>query len=348
MINKEHLQTLLSSLPSTRGVTRELRREERVAVEEAAQCRIAVVVPAYNEERQIVKVLSTMPEYVDHVVVVNDASRDRTADVTKEIARKDKRIVLLNHDVNQGVGGAIATGYKWSRDNDVDVAVVMAGDAQMDPKDLPLIIGPVVRGEVDYSKANRLVSGEAFRLIPKVRYFGNSVLSLLTKIASGYWHVADSQTGYTAINRKALHLIDWDRMYRRYGQPNDLLVRLNVYDLRVRDVPVEPVYNVGERSGIKIHRVVPTISWLLLKLFLWRMKEKYIIRDFHPLIFFYTLGFCLAVASVAFLARLVWIWITRAYVPDITALAFVFCSVSALQSLFFAMWFDMGRNEGLK
>lgn len=348
MTSKEQLKTLLATESISRLYSASVDRDRRKNAEEASQARIAVVVPAYNEESQITKVLSTMPLYVDHIVVVNDASRDRTAETTAEFARTDSRVVLLNHEVNQGVGGAIATGYKWARDNAVDVAVVMAGDAQMDPTDLPLIIGPVARGEVDYAKANRLISGRAFQMIPKVRYFGNSALSLLTKIASGYWHVADSQTGYTAINLRALRLIDWDRMYKRYGQPNDLLVRLNVYDLRVRDVPVEPVYNVGEKSGIKIHKVLMTISWLLFKLFLWRLKEKYVIRDFHPLIFFYALGATLSVASVGFLGRLLWIWVSRGYVPDITALAFAFCGVTALQSLFFAMWFDMEKNKDLK
>ena len=118
--------------------------------------------------------------------------------------KRDGRVVLINHEFNQGVGGAIATGYKWARDHGIDVAVVMAGDGQMAPEDLPNLLDPVVSGEVDYSKGNRLISGEAFKKIPRIRYFGNSVLSLLTKIASGYWHIADSQTGYTAINKKAL------------------------------------------------------------------------------------------------------------------------------------------------
>ena len=118
-------------------------------------------------------------------------------------------------------------------------------------------------------------------------YFGNAVLSLLTKIASGYWHVADSQSGYTAMNRNVLNTINWRFMYTRYGQPNHLLIMLNVFNFRVRDVPVIPVYGIGEKSGIKVKKVIFTLSWLLFKNFMWRMKEKYFIRDFHPLIFFY-------------------------------------------------------------
>ncbi|TAL62391.1 MAG: glycosyltransferase family 2 protein, partial [Bacteroidetes bacterium] len=249
--------------------------------------KICAVVPAYNEGTQIAGMLSVMPDFVDKIIVVNDCSKDPTGRIVQDMTQKYSSIILIHHEKNQGVGGAIATGYKWARDNDMDVTVVMAGDGQMDPSDLSAILDPVVNNEVDYSKGNRLFTGEAYKKIPKARYFGNAILSFFTKIASGYWHVADSQTGYTAINRKALCLIDWDKMYKRYGQPNDILVRLNIYDMKVRDVPVKPLYNIGEKSGIKIRKVVFSISWLLLKLFLWRMKEKYIIRNFHPLVFFY-------------------------------------------------------------
>ena len=128
----------------------------------------------------------------------------------------------------------------------------MAADNQMDPADLLMLVEPVARGEVDYAKANRLVSGEAWKLIPRTRYLGNAILSLLTKIASGYWHVADSQTGYTAISRAMLAQLDLDRVYRGYGFPNDMLVHLNVWNARVRDFPSRPVYGVGEQSGIKL------------------------------------------------------------------------------------------------
>jgi len=224
----------------------------------------------------------------------------------------------------------------------------MAGDGQMDPSDLPAVLDPVVDGKVDFSKGNRLITGEAYKKIPKVRYFGNAALSFLTKIASGYWHVADSQSGYTAINKRALDTIDWDKMYRRYGQPNDLLVRLNVANFRVCDVEVKPVYNVGENSGIKIRRVVFSISWLLMKLFLWRLKEKYIIRDFHPLIFFYALGLCMFCINLFFFVRLIILWIAVGSVPEITFLVWMFSMSIGLMCIFFAMLFDMESNRDLK
>ncbi len=307
--------------------------------------KIAVVVPAYNEEAQISKVIETMPGFVDKIVIIDDKSTDNTAKVVEEYAKRDKRIVLLRHKKNKGVGGAIATGYKWARDHDFDIAVVMAGDAQMDPEDLPDILDPVAEGKADYSKGNRLFTGEAYKKIPKLRYLGNAALSLLTKIASGYWHIADSQCGYTAANKKVLNTIDWDQMYTRYGQPNDLLVKLNIYNFRVTDVPVKPVYNVGERSNLKIRKVIFSLSLLLIKLFFWRLKEKYVIRDFHPLIFFYILGLLFLGLSGGFFIQLVYLWVKMGHAPELTALGMLFSFGIGFQSLFFAMWMDMDYNK---
>ena len=310
---------------------------------------IGVVVPAYNEETLIGHVIETMPDYVDKIVVVDDCSQDKTCDRVRSYSngsfQKD-RLILIEHAENQGVGGAIATGYEWCRDHEIDIAVVMAGDAQMDPADMPALLEPVVIGQADYTKGNRLFTGDAWTQIPRIRYLGNSAMSLLTKIASGYWHVADSQSGYTAISQKALKMIDWKQMYKRYGQPNDLLVRLNVYNFKVHDVPVKPVYNIGEKSGIKPLRIIPKLSWLLFKLFLWRMWQKYVIRDFHPLVFFYLMAFFLLIASVPLGLRVFIKWfILDGIIPSINALAWMSSVIAGLQSLFFAMWFDMEYNR---
>lgn len=311
--------------------------------------KIGVVVPCFNEEKLIKKTILTVPKFVDKIIVVDDASKDDTVLIVNELARRDtKHVVLLQHDVNQGVGGAIATGYKWCCENDIDIAVVMAGDAQMHPDDMTSLLEPVVKDETDYAKGNRLFSGDAWKIIPRWRYLGNSALSLLTKIASGYWHIADSQSGYTAINRKALERIDWGSMYKRYGQPNDLLVRLNVYNFRVRDVPIKAIYNIGEESGIKPLPIIPRLFFLLVKLFFWRMYHKYIIRDFHPLIFFYALALFLIIISVILFGRLIVIWNMTGAVPPINALTIIFTGITAFQSVFFAMWFDMDYNKHLR
>ena len=309
---------------------------------------IAVVVPCYNEETQIKRVIDTMPEYVDQIVIVDDLSEDDTVSVVHELAQSDSRIELIRHSQNGGCGGALATGYIWARDNGFDVAVRMDGDGQMDPSDLESLLEPVVNGETDYSKGNRLYTGEAFKMIPKARYFGNSILTLLTKIASGYWHVADSQSGYTAMNNEVLRILDWRFMYTRYGQPNHLLIMLNVLNFRVRDVPVKPVYGIGEKSGIKVKKVIFTLSWLLFKNFLWRMKEKYFIRDFHPLIFFYFLGFSFSILTLILFGRLFYRWWLIESIPPVNALAAMFSFMSSSLFTLFAMWFDMEANKDLK
>jgi hypothetical protein len=239
-------------------------------------------------------------------------------------------------------------GYKWARDHKIDISVVMAGDAQMDPSDLPNLLDPIVNGEVDYTKGNRLFTGKAWRTIPKTRYFGNAILSFLTKIASGYWHVADSQSGYTAAALKVLRTLDLDSIYKRYGMPNDILVKLNVYRFRVRDVPINPIYGVGEQSYMKIHKVIFTLSFLLCRLFLWRLQEKYIIRDFHPLVLFYLLGFVLTPTGIIFGGYLLIYRLFVGTVAATSALFAAFFTISGLQSLFFAMWFDMEYNKELK
>jgi len=310
---------------------------------------VCVVVPVYNESTQIGKVIETMPDFVDKIVIIDDASTDNTVELVKEYQENiENTIILIEHTKNEGCGGALATGYKWARDNNIDIAVRMDGDSQMNPKDLPKLLDPVVEDNADYAKGNRLFTGEAYKKIPKLRYFGNASLSLLTKIASGYWHIADSQSGYTAMNKKVLQAIDWEKMYKHYGQPNDLLVRLNIYNFKVTDIPVEPVYNIGERSGIKIQKVIFTIGWLLIKMFLWRMKEKYIIRDFHPLIFFYFIGALFSVLTVVLFARVFIYWILIGNIPPINALAAMFSFMSASLFSLFGMWFDMEANKDLK
>jgi glycosyltransferase involved in cell wall biosynthesis len=310
---------------------------------------VAVVVPAYNEEKLIGKVIETIPDYVDYLVIVDDLSKDQTVEVVNSyISASNDRIVLICMKKNVGVGGAIAAGYKWCRDHKIEATAVMAGDAQMDPSDLPALLDPVVNGEADYTKGNRLFTGEAWHKIPKARYMGNAALSLLTKIASGYWHVADSQTGYTVANYKVLSTLDLDAIYKRYGMPNDMLVKLNIYNFRVRDVEIQPIYGIGEKSGIKPILIIPKFIVLLSRLFMMRMFQKYVIRDFHPLIFFYFSGFTFSL--IGWLLG-IYLFIYRLSVGPVVAtstIAVIFLIITGMQSLFFAMWFDMDSNKNLK
>lgn len=310
--------------------------------------RIAVVVPCFNEENNLGVVVNTVPDYVDHIVLVDDKSTDRTLIIAKELLESNPKVVILELKENEGVGGAIAAGYEWCRDNDVDAAAVMAGDAQMDPYELPLLLCPVLNKVANYTKGNRLLYKDAFTLIPRVRFFGNSVLSLLTKFASGYWSVSDTQCGYTVADKDVLDTIDWQKMYKRYGQPNDLLISLNINDFVVKDIIVRPVYNVGEKSGIKISRVIFTISRVILKGAIRRLYWKYVVKDFHPLILFLAFGVSMFLIGAAFAAHVAFSFFGGASVPNVSLICALFSFGTAFNSLFFSMWLDMVEGKSLK
>lgn len=307
---------------------------------------VGVVVPCHNEGHLIGTVIETMPEYVDRIIVVDDVSSDDTARIVADYAeRMPDRVRLIRHERNGGVGAAIVTGYKAAIEERLDMTAVMAGDAQMDPGDLTALLDPVVEDRCEYSKGNRLFTGDAWETIPKVRYLGNSALSLMTKIASGYWHVADSQTGYCVATLTALETIDLDALYPRYGFPNDMLVQLNIYGFRVRDVPIKPVYGVGERSGIKLWKVIPTLSLLLFRRFWYRMFQKYVIHDTHPLVLFYLTGFAFGLIGFVLGLLQVIARIDGRPLSIATTVLSALLLISGLQFVFFAMWFDMDYNR---
>ncbi len=311
---------------------------------------VTVVVPSYNEEKQIKGVITTIPGFVDGVIVVDDCSTDKTPDVVREIidsGRDGPQIALIRQEQNKGQGAAVARGIKEALSKETDIVCVMDGDGQMDPDELHLLVGPIAQNQTDYAKGNRLFHRDAWNDIPRYRYLGNAFLSMLTKIASGYWHVADSQSAYIAASAQAFEMIDLDALYPRFGYPNDLLVRMNVSGMRVADVSVRPVYNVGERSKMRLWKVIPTMMWLILRRFCWRMREKYIIRDFHPLVFFYLIGGLLGLMGLGLFVRMLWYWGSSGRIPPINTMVWVFCMISSLQFLLFAMWFDMEMNRHL-
>lgn len=302
---------------------------------------IGVIVPAYNEAKLIGRVLETMPDYVDKIIVVDDASDDHTSEVVQSYEPSlSGRLILIRHEVNQGVGGAIITGHHRALAEGMDVVAVMAGDAQMDPSELSRVLDPVIEGRADYAKGNRFFSGEAWQIMPRVRYFANAALSMLTKIASGHWHVADPQCGYTAISRQALESLDLDRLSKGYQFESSMLVHLNVLNLRVVDVPVRPIYGIGEDSGIQHGWAVLAFALYLARSFVWRLKEKYIIRDFHPLVFFYLFGLLFCPPGLLFGLYLLAYRLMVGPVQTTSALFAMFLFTSGLQFLLFAMWFD--------
>ena len=225
------------------------------------QLRVGVVIPAFNETRAIAKTVATIPDFVDAVIVVDDCSSDDTSDR----ARVNPDVVVVRHAENRGVGAAIATGYRRALELAADVAVVMAGDGQMDPSDLPALLAPIAADDADYVKGNRFLHPSIWTTMPPSRIVGNVLLSAATRVTSGYGHIFDSQCGYTAIHRRALASIDLDAVWARYGYPNDLLSRLRVAGVRVADVPVRPLYGDDWRSGINLGTALHPIPWVLLR-----------------------------------------------------------------------------------
>lgn len=357
---------------------------------------VAVTVPAYNEGNQIGMVIETMPDFVDRIVIVNDGSKDNTADVVKKYIAEDTsvtaiiaksnpkfkpniynrvdivlhemrqqeeakypaheifnnndtdRIVLITEE-NSGVGAAIAIGYKWCRDHQIDCTAVMAGDGQMDPDELESIVTPVIERGIDYVKGNRLSHPAAKVIVPQIRYFGNNVLSLMTKIASGYWSVSDTQTGYTAISSSALNRINLYDIYHTYGCPNDILVKLNIARCTLTEVPIKPIYNVGEKSKMKIMKVVPRIGWLLTRCFFSRLWNKYLVDSFHPLFLMYMFGMAMGIVNIPVIIKLIKdVLIMGGSVPVGWYITFLLLTLFSFQSLSFAMWMDMQDNARLE
>jgi glycosyltransferase involved in cell wall biosynthesis len=231
---------------------------------------VAVVIPAYNEQDKIAATIRSVPAWVDHVIVVDDASGDATAAVTRETAAmRGRGVEIVCHAENRGVGAAIASGYARALALGAQVTAVMAGDGQMDPEDLPRLLEPIVSGQADYAKGNRFAWPGGWRCMPPVRLVGNLALSYATRVASGYWRLLDSQCGYTAASRLALSIIAPHEMFARYGYPNDVLARLGAARVRVVDVPVRPVYGPQWRSGLRPSRVALPILRLLAR-GLWR------------------------------------------------------------------------------
>jgi len=246
-----------------------------------------------------------VPSFVDRVYVVDDCSTDGSWSVITRHADRSigdtdgdgpdtpvasadlladggvdpaHRIVAVRHGENRGRGGAVTTGYRLALADGLDVVAVMDGDGQMDPDVLDRILDPVVSGDADYAKGNRLVSPTHWRSMTGWRLFGNVSLTVLTRIASGYWGMRDPQNGYTAISVEALEQLDLDGVYEDYGFLNDILIRLSTRGMRVTDVPMRAVYG-EESSGIRYASFVPNLSALLLGRFCWRLWIKYVRRS---------------------------------------------------------------------
>jgi len=309
--------------------------------------KIALVIPAHNEERLIRPTLESVPPIIDRVYVVDDASQDNTKEVVLDYAQDDERVHLISHEFNRGVGAAIITGYKQSSCDDFDVAVVVGGDNQMPLEMVDELIDPVVSGDVDYTKGNRfLMPQRGLDGMPWTRFIGNSLISITTKMASGYYKIYDVVDGYTAISKRAIDMIDWGKAWQGYGYPMDFLVRLNAYGLKVKDVPRRAIYLEGERqSQIKGFDYALKVTPMLIKGFFWRLLSKYLVRDFHPLFFFFLLGFSLMPAGVLLGGWLIYKQVVGIGVSGPESVLCALTIIMGIQFLLFAMLYDMQESE---
>jgi glycosyltransferase involved in cell wall biosynthesis len=241
--------------------------------------KIGVVVPAYNEEKLIASVIDRVPDYIDRVYVVNDASQDKTGEVASQLASiQPLRVIIITHRENSGVGRAIVTGYKGCLEDNIDIAVVMAGDNQMEPSQLPRLLDPIIEGKADYTVGDRLSDLKHMKGMSLWRRFGNWTLRWLTRISAWNFSICDPQNGYTAVTCQALQYLDLDKIYPRYGYCNDILVKFSATGARIKQVRMPAVYG-NEKSKIKYWHYIPTLSWLLLKDFFWRISIKVFKRE---------------------------------------------------------------------
>ncbi len=340
---------------------------------------VGVVIPAYNEEGFIGDVIREMPEYVDRLFVVDDCSTDGTWDEVLAAAREDRkqftpgdvteegriavtdgggslagravrhdmigRVVPIQHEENRGAGGAIKTGYLAARDDEMDVTATVDGDGQMDLSQMTKLLDPIVEGDADYAKGNRLLYKGYRKEMPKFRFLGNSILTFLTKIASGYWKTMDPQNGYTAISGYALDNVGIEGLYEYYGYCNDLLVKLNAKGMRVADVAMPAVYG-DEESSIQYSTYIRKVSVMLVQNFLWRLKVKYLILDFHPLALFYSFGVVMTTLGILGLG---WSVFAKVILGDplfVRATSSLVLFSIGCMLIMFAMLFDMQINKG--
>lgn len=259
---------------------------------------IGVAVPAYNEEKLIEKTLTTLPKFVDHVVVINDCSTDKTHEIISKIAKKDKRIVLLDNEVNRGIGFSLTKGLKKTVELGADRVAVMAGDAQMDPKQLAPMLEAMEKDSLDYIKGNRFMHFDALRSMPTYRRFGNIVVTILTKFATGYYSIFDTQNGYVVYTKDVIERMPWHFIGNRYEFENTVLIGLSIIDAKVGDFPMPAIYG-EEKSTIKLFSTTARVLGVLFRGFWQRIYYKYILYGFHPIALFLCTGLLLIICGVA-------------------------------------------------
>lgn len=254
-----------------------------------SELKIFVVIPAYRADATIEHVLSGIPDFVDSVLVVDDCSPDQTASLVEQYRQHDPRVLLLRHKQNQGVGGAMLTGYQIALEMGAEIIVKLDSDGQMDPAFIQKLIKPIVSGSSDYTKGNRFLHEKELIRMPYIRRIGNLGMSFLTKIASGYWNIFDPSNGYTAVSAEVLKQINFDRIARRYFFETSMLLELGLQRMIVQDISIPAIYG-NEISSLSIWKTLFEFPPRLLGGTLRRITYLYFIRDFTAISLFLIIG----------------------------------------------------------
>jgi len=306
--------------------------------------KICVILPAHNEADHIGGVIRGLPEWVDSIVVVDDVSTDETGAVVEALG--DPRVTLVRHTENTGVGGAMVTGYRIASELKCDILVKMDADGQMAPTDLPRLVRPLIDGQAEYTKGNRFYVINANETMPRVRRFGSVVLTFMTKTASGYWHIFDSQCGFTAMRAHLLKMIDLDAIAKDYFFENDMLIWINTVDARVVDVPIKTVYG-SEVSDVRISRVMWSFPPRLVRGWFFRAVRKYLLMDFGAIGALGLLGTALTLFGAVYGAyRLVLANVTGVPTTTGTVMFAVLPLIVGIQSLLQSFIMEVAASPG--
>ena len=240
---------------------------------------IAVVIPAYKVKKHILDVVQSIGKEVTNIIVIDDCCPEESGKFLEENC-SDQRVEVIYHSINQGVGGAVVSGYSRARNLDVKVVVKLDGDGQMDSKHITSLVKPVLEMKADYTKGNRFYGTEFVQQMPTLRLFGNSCLSLINKIVNGYWSIMDPTNGFTAISVTTLNNMDLNKLSKRYFFESDMLFRLSIQRSVINDIPMPAKYD-DEESNLNIARVIFSFPPKYIKRFFKRIFYLYFLRDFN-------------------------------------------------------------------
>ena len=260
---------------------------------------ISVVIPCYNVSRHIEDVIKQLPSEVNWIIAVNDCSKDDTEKILLRLSEENKKIIFINHEINQGVGGAMITGFKRSIELNSDITIKIDGDNQMDSAYIPALIRPLIENKADYTKGNRFRDFKALRKMPVVRRTGNLGLSFCIKAASGYWNIFDPNNGFVAISNEMLKTIDINKIHKRYFFESSMLIELYHCEAVIHEIPMKAKYG-DEVSHLSLTRTLFGFPPKLLKAFIRRIILKYFLFDFNIASLYILFGFPLFIIGLIY------------------------------------------------